>query len=65
MSHSNHYLLFMKKENELFLLEGSRETGIEPATPSVTGWCSNQLNYSRIEPAFLGATGFEPMTSCV
>ena len=25
----------------------SRETGLEPATSSVTGWCSNQLNYSR------------------
>jgi hypothetical protein len=27
----------------------ARETGLEPATSDVTGRCSNQLNYSRIE----------------
>ncbi len=24
-----------------------RETGLEPATPSLEGWCSSQLSYSR------------------
>ena len=24
-----------------------RETGFEPATPSLEGWCSSQLSYSR------------------
>ena len=24
----------------------ARETGLEPATPTVTGWYSNQLSYS-------------------
>lgn len=42
----------------------TRETGLEPATSAVTGRCSNQLNYSR-NGGFLGATGLEPMTTCV
>ena len=25
-----------------------RETGFEPATPSLEGWCSSQLSYSRV-----------------
>lgn len=29
--------------------KNARETGLEPATSAVTGRCSNQLNYSRIE----------------
>lgn len=29
--------------------EMARETGLEPATSAVTGRCSNQLNYSRLE----------------
>lgn len=41
----------------------ARETGLEPATSDVTGRCSNQLNYSRIKN--MGATGLEPMTTCV
>ena len=28
-----------------------RETGFEPATPSLEGWCSSQLSYSRVGPA--------------
>lgn len=45
----------------------ARETGLEPATSAVTGRCSNQLNYSRMEFSFeaMGAKGLEPMTACV
>ena len=28
-------------------LDLERETGFEPATPSLEGWCSSQLSYSR------------------
>ena len=42
-------------------------TGLEPATPGVTGRYSNQLNYHseeiRVpEPFLMGAEGFEPPT---
>ena len=53
----------------------ARETGLEPATSTVTGWYSNQLSYS---PALLTQyhcfyadqkmareTGLEPATSTV
>ena len=42
-----------------------RETGFEPATPSLEGWCSSQLSYSRKNSfiCYLGLVeggGFEP-----
>ena len=38
-------------------------TGLEPATPGVTGRYSNQLNYhSNIESCLVGADGVEPPT---
>ena len=40
-------------------------TGLEPATPGVTGRYSNQLNYhSRcmLTPTLVGADGLEPPT---
>ena len=41
-------------------------TGLEPATPGVTGRYSNQLNYHsifmRLKKALVGAEGFEPPT---
>ena len=45
-------------------------TGLEPATPGVTGRYSNQLNYHSDAPAaggdarknLVGADGFEPPT---
>ena len=42
----------------------ARWTGLEPATPCVTGRYSNQLNYHRacIEK-MVGTTGLEPVTS--
>ena len=39
----------------------TRETGLEPATSSVTGWCSNQLNYQTV--VMVGDLGIEP--SCL
>ncbi len=48
----------------LNLIERTRETGLEPATSGVTSRCSNQLNYSR-KFINMGATGLEPMTTCV
>ena len=37
-------------------------TGLEPATPGVTGRYSNQLNYHS-ENELVGANGVEPLTS--
>jgi hypothetical protein len=38
-------------------------TGLEPATPGVTGRYSNQLNYhSRNRATLVGADGIEPPT---
>jgi hypothetical protein len=36
--------------------EGSRETGLEPATSAVTGRRSNQLSYSRIDKSVKSCT---------
>jgi hypothetical protein len=50
--------LFLTKE-VLYLLsyvgpkvraKQERETGLEPATPSLEGWRSSQLSYSRLAP---------------
>ena len=38
-------------------------TGLEPATPGVTGRFSNQLNYHSRNP--MGAEGLEPPTSAL
>ena len=37
-------------------------TGLEPATPGVTGRYSNQLNYHSVFLALVGAEGIEPPT---
>ena len=37
-------------------------TGLEPATPGVTGRYSNQLNYRTIVTAFEPMEGIEPTT---
>ncbi len=37
-------------------------TGLEPATPGVTGRYSNQLNYHSMKTFLVGAEGFEPPT---
>lgn len=39
----------------------AERTGLEPATPGVTGRYSNQLNYHSV----VGAEGFEPPTLAV
>ena len=43
--YSNFYQFSGKKAKKM-----ARETGLEPATSTVTGWHSNQLSYS---PAFI------------
>ena len=40
-------------------------TGLEPATPGVTGRYSNQLNYHSKCFSLVGADGLEPPTFCV
>ena len=40
-------------------------TGLEPATPGVTGRYSNQLNYHCALLRMVGDDGFEPPTLCV
>ena len=46
----------------LFALGNMAErTGLEPATPGVTGRYSNQLNY-RSGTGLVGVTGVEPVT---
>ena len=42
------------------LLQMAEWTGLEPATPGVTGRYSNQLNYHSI--TMVGAEGIEPPT---
>ena len=37
-------------------------TGLEPATPGVTGRYSNQLNYHSVANLLVGADGIEPPT---
>ena len=49
-----------------------RPAGIEPATPSLEGWCSIRLSYGRsaivpLPPVniwLVGVEGFEPPTPC-
>ena len=41
----------------------AERTGLEPATPGVTGRYSNQLNYrSEFLSNLVGASGLEPLT---
>ena len=57
--HSHKWLIFLEVLAEW--------TGLEPATPGVTGRYSNQLNYHSEEAWYVssilvGAEGFEPPT---
>jgi hypothetical protein len=40
----------------------AERTGLEPATPGVTGRYSNQLNYRSTARILVGADGVEPPT---
>ena len=42
----------------------AERTGLEPATPGVTGRYSNQLNY-RSNLSLVGVDGVEPPTFCL
>ena len=37
-------------------------SGLEPPTPTLSGWCSNRLSYI---PSLVEIIGFEPMTPCL
>ena len=42
--------------------------GLEPSTPTLSGWCSNQLSYISIwksQGVVVEMIGFEPMTPCL
>jgi hypothetical protein len=39
-----------------------RETGLEPATPSLEGWCSTTELFPPTVECMVGAIGFEPTT---
>ena len=41
----------------------AERTGLEPATPGVTGRYSNQLNYRSVCLSLVGVAGVEPATS--
>jgi hypothetical protein len=43
----------------------AQRTGLEPATPGVTGRYSNQLNYRCALPRVVGDDGIEPPTLCL
>ena len=48
-----------------FTLKLAERTGLEPATPCVTGTYSNQLNYRSELRNLVGADGLEPPTCAV
>ncbi len=45
----------------------AERTGLEPATPGVTGRYSNRLNYRSvlIVSRMVGGNGIEPLTPCL
>jgi hypothetical protein len=52
--------------NAHFQKKLAERTGLEPATPGVTGRYSNQLNYrSFLYESLVGADGIEPPTFAV
>ena len=55
------YQLSYDHHSEKESLKMARLAGLEPATPSLEGWCSIRLSYKR---KVVGMEGFEPPTSC-
>ncbi len=51
-----------KQAKKSHFKEVAERTGLEPATPCVTGRYSNQLNYRSV---MVGEEGFEPPTLCL
>ena len=47
------------------MLNLAERTGLEPATPGVTGRYSNQLNYRSNRKTVVGVDGVEPPTFCL
>jgi hypothetical protein len=53
----------MKSQSNRLGFPGLAEwTGLEPATPGVTGRYSNRLNYHSLKQQVVGGEGFEPPT---
>ena len=52
----------MTLQNQKVLKKLAEWTGLEPATPGVTGRYSNQLNYHSAVEKMVGAEGIEPPT---
>ena len=52
-----------------YILLMAERTGLEPATPGVTGRYSNQLNYrstaDKLSGNLVGGDGIEPPTLCL
>ena len=52
--------------NEVYLVEAS---GLEPPTPTLSGWCSNLLSYASILKCtwrcLVEMSGIEPLTPCL
>ena len=51
-----------KRRLSVFLVGMS---GLEPPTPTLSGWCSNLLSYIPLYYIVVEISGLEPLTSCL
>lgn len=45
---------FLKGGLGKWIIEMVRPSGLEPPTPTMSRWCSNQLSYGRIDDVSMG-----------